>query len=136
MPFILNRSTSPLNPMDSPPNYVGVNSNIWMGHTNSIKKLFDQLEKTKIDKNNLWVSGDMHYCYNSDVVRFIYKNASHVSNYDPMTNYEKNKSVSDYKQHGGEILPCSGARGNVDELIGSALPKISLRLINIFENSH
>ena len=126
MPFILNRFTSPLNPMNSPPNYVGVNSDVWMGHTNSIKRLFDQLDETQTDQNNLWVSGDMHYCYNSDVVRFVYENTSHVLNYNPMDNYENNKSLNYYKRYGGEILPCSGTRGNVDELFGSALPNISL----------
>jgi len=85
----------------------------WSGQHASVTRFFDQLESTGADSNNVWVTGDTHLCYASDVMR-----------YDPFSkdllNY--NPHDKDVKRYGVEMLPCSGTRGNLDEMIGSFLP--------------
>lgn len=87
----------------------------WTGQHSSVIKFFDQLDATNATKNNLWVTGDAHICYAADVFR-----------YDPFTKdilqyTPKNDTIQRY---GVEMLPCSGTRGNLDEMVGSLFPPL------------
>lgn len=85
----------------------------WSGQHESVTRFFDQLESTGADSNNVWVTGDNHLCIASDVLRYNPFGKDLLS-YNP---HDK-----DVKRYGVEMLPCSGTRGNLNEMVGSFLP--------------
>eukprot|EP00797_Seminavis_robusta_P033538 Sro77_g042140.2 (539) ;mRNA; r:77166-78782 len=86
---------------------------VWTGNHESTIHLFDLLDETNTDSNNLWVTGDEHLCYASDVFRYNPYERD-ILHYNP-------NDDSNTTRYGVEMLPCSGTRGNLDEMAGSIL---------------
>jgi alkaline phosphatase D len=115
MPFLLNLVTLNLFKLNYFVSFFGNQSEYWAGQPQSMQRLWNQLETTGTDSNNLWVTGDLHVCVASDVFRYNPK-SSDLLWYRPWLPSSK------VKRFGGEIQTCSGTRGNLNELIGSYLP--------------
>jgi phosphodiesterase/alkaline phosphatase D-like protein len=98
-----------MNPNDNGLTYLNAHEYTWEGHPECEMRLFDQLEATRTDHNNFWATGDMHFSYAADVVRY------NPYGKDLLDYFPQDKCV---KRYGVEMTGGSGTRGNLDEKVG------------------
>ena len=98
-----------VNPKSGGLSYLNAHEYTWEGQPECETRLFDQLDATGTDQNNFWATGDMHFSYAADVVRYD-PGGKDLLNYSP--------AQSDLKRYGVEMIAGSGTRGNLDEKLG------------------
>lgn len=103
-----------VNPETGGLTFLNAHEYTWEGQPSCDTRFFDQLEATKTDGNNFWATGDMHFSYAADVIRYN-PYGKDLLDYKP-------ELASGVKRYGVEMIGGSGTRGNIDEKLGEFSP--------------